>query len=65
MQTTYVIALDEESAAYLDRCANGDPNGFITGLLQKEAQKQDATGKPRKARELISDTPDASATAAS
>jgi hypothetical protein len=43
MKTTFVLSLDEDTAAFLDqvrsRSGNEDPNVFINSLLRQEMQR--------------------------
>jgi hypothetical protein len=49
MRTTFVLSLDEDTAAFLDtmrdRSGNEDPNAFINRLLRQE---RDRLGMPSK-----------------
>lgn len=56
MKTTFVLSLDEDTAAFLDavrdRQGNEDPNAFINRLLRQE---RDRLGMPAKALSKSSD----------
>lgn len=56
MKTTFVLSLDEDTAAFLeavrDRPGNEDPNAFINRLLRQE---RDRLGMPAKALSKSSD----------
>lgn len=61
MQNTFVIILDDDAAAYLDRIGVTEPNTYLNELLRKEKARQERTGSPgRNAARVAEDAPDTS-----